>query len=101
MKLPTDYLKIDWRKIKSFLRLIVAKSAGLVLAVVFLVIAVFLLANPVVSILAVMKGQEAKITSVSDHLGKVKTACNKGGLFQVSARAGKEQFKGVYCVYPA
>ncbi len=100
---------------KSFLRLIIVKSLGIVLAVVFFFIAVFFLAYPLISLVATQGGIDGKVASVSNHMGKLKTGCRVGGLFQVSVEnqnlsAPKKQ-KGqsnpkassdkIYCLYPA
>jgi hypothetical protein len=91
----------DLKKIKSISRLIAAKTIGVILAAAFLGIAVFLLALPVLSLVATRNGEEVKIVSLSNQIGKVKTASSKGGLYKISVQGEKEKFNGIYCLYPA
>ena len=89
----------DW---KSVLRLIIMKTIGVILAVVFLLLAVVFLSYSVTSILVSSRGQEVKIVSFSDHVGKQQTAFRLGGIFQVSAaNEKKDKFEKIYCFYPA
>ncbi len=99
---------------KSLLRLILVKSFGIVLAVVFFCISAYFLAYPLISLVTSQGGIDAKVASVFNHIGKVKTGCRVGGLFQVSVENQKilEQKKKseynlrssadkIYCLYPA
>lgn len=101
--------------LKSFLRLIIVKSLGVVLAAVFFFIAVFFLAYPLISLITTQGGMDGKVASVFNHIGKLKTGCRVGGLFQVSVenqnllvqkkRKGEANPKAsgdkIFCLYPA
>ncbi len=89
----------DW---KSVIRLIVMKTIGVILAVFFLLLAVLFLSYSINSILVSTRGQEVKVLTFSDHIGKQQTAFRLGGVFQVSAsNEKKEKFEKIYCLYPA
>jgi hypothetical protein len=100
---------------KSILRLIVVKSFGVALAIVFFFIATFFLAYPLIALVTSQGGTDGKVTSVFNHIEKLKTGCRVGGLFQVSIEnqnlSGQKKQKGesnlkassdkIYCLYPA
>ena len=89
----------DW---KSVLRLVVMKTIGVVLALVFLLLAVLFLTYSMTSILVSTRGQEVKVVSASDHVGRHRTAFRLGGVFQVTAAGGKkEKFEKIYGLYPS
>jgi hypothetical protein len=89
---------LNW---KETLRLVSLKIIGVVLAVVFLVVALILVAYPVVSVVTYRGGDEAKIQSASNHMGKIRTGCRVGGLFDVTLKLDKKYYDHVYCLYPA
>ncbi len=83
------------------LRLVGLKIVGTVLAMVFLVVAIILVAYPVVSVVTFRGGDEAKVQSASNHMGKIQTGCRLGGLFDVNLKLDKKSYDHVYCFYPA
>src|SRR5580658_2441531 len=100
--------------LKLFLRLVLVKLLGGLLAAVFLFIALFFLAYPLISLVTTQGGQDAKVAYVSNHIGKLKTGCRIGGLFQVGVdhsnfsgpkKKGETNLKSpgdkIYCLYPA
>jgi hypothetical protein len=89
---------IQW---KTLARRVLTKSIGVVLALLFVGTAAVLLAGPAISLMATRHGQEVEIVSISNQVGKIKTACEKGGLFKVSAKSDGQKFSGIYCLYPA
>jgi len=89
----------DW---KSVLRLIVMKTIGVILAVVFFLLAAIFLTYSISSVLVSTRGMEVKVATFSDHVGKQQTAFRLGGIFQVSATdEKKDKFEKIYCFYPA
>lgn len=99
---------------KSLLRFIVVKTLGVVLAIVFFFIAVLFLAYPLISLVTGQGGKDAKVSAVFNHIGKLKTGCRVGGLFQVNVdnqnssapkKKGLSNSKSsndkIYCLYPA
>jgi len=89
----------DW---KSIPRLIIMKTIGVILAIVFLALAVLFLGYSLTSIVTSARGIDVKVASVSDHLGKHQTAFRLGGLFQIAAQdEKKKKFDKIYCLYPA
>ena len=104
---------MSFSNLKSFLRLIFVKSLGVVLALIFFFIAAFFLAYPLISLVTSHGGMDAKVASVFNHVGKLKTGCRIGGLFQVSIENQnfseqkktetnrKSSSNKIYCLYPA
>lgn len=88
-------------KSKSIFRFIFMKTIGACLAVFFLGLAAFFLAYPFASVVTGRGGEEAKVLSVADHMGKLKTGWRVGGLFQVGVDLHKKKFDRIYCFYPA
>ncbi len=95
---------------KSLPRLILMKTFGALLAVIFLSIAVIFISYPVIALATTQGGGDAKVALVSDHCGKVRTGCRVGGLFLVAVekpgvkkklRQKPELFENIYCLYPA
>jgi hypothetical protein len=106
---------MSFSNLKSLLRLIIVKLLGGLLAVLFFFVALFFLAYPLISLVSSQGGQDAKVVAVFNHVGKLKTGCRVGGLFQVTAEgqnlSGPQKKKGaansnnpgnkIYCLYPA
>jgi hypothetical protein len=88
----------DW---KSPLRFIALKCAGVVLAVIFLALALVFTVYPLFSLLVTRGGDEAKIQTVSNHMGNRQTGFRVGGLFTTSVKIDKKTYDQVYCLYPA
>ncbi len=97
---------LNW---KSALRIVLMKTLGVLLAVIFLPIALLFLAYPVIALATTHGGEDAKVVSVSDHFNKMKTGCRIGGLFTVSTEPQETQKilkhkagpdKNIYCLYP-
>ncbi len=88
----------DW---KDSLRFIALKIVGVILAVVFLGLAAVFTVYPVVSLIVSRGGDEAKVQTVSNHLGKMQTGCRIGGLFSASVKIDQKKYDQVYCLYPA
>jgi len=100
-----DKLKPAFSKVMSSIRFIFMKIIGLVLTLVFLILALVCLGYVFTFSMATYKGKEAKIISVSKSLGKHKTSCRVGGLFKVDTQTGKGEISTkdskIYCMYPA
>lgn len=86
---------------KTPMRFISMKLVGVILGVIFLALAVLFTSFPVISLLVSRGGDEAKIQTVSNHLGKIQTGCRAGGLFAVGVKIGNKLSNQVYCLYPA
>jgi hypothetical protein len=83
-------------KTQSLLRFLVMKTIGLILAVMFLFLAlVFLGYGLIAGVTATQKAKDAKITGIADGIGKHSTACRVGGLFVLETETGK-----IYSLYP-
>ena len=91
---------MPWPNWKSVISLILMKTLGGLLALVFVAVALLLLIYPVVCLSTTRGGQSSKVTGYTDHVGKIKTACRLGGIFDVSVAIGKQKFDHVYCFYP-
>ncbi|HTC20595.1 MAG TPA: hypothetical protein VK859_07105 [bacterium] len=101
--------------LKSLLRLVIVKLVGGLLAVIFIFVALFFLAYPLISLVASQGGQDAKVAAVFNHIGKLKTGCRIGGLFEITvdnqSLPAQKKKKGetnpksaenkIYCLYPA
>src|SRR5580693_5778209 len=106
---------MSFSNLKSLLRLVIVKLVGGLLAVIFICVALVFLAYPLVSLVASQGGQDAKVVSVFNHIGKLKTGCRIGGLFQITVtgqnpsatkpKKGEMKAKSaddkIYCLYPA
>lgn len=96
---------------KSVLRTVLMKIVGLLLALVFLPVALLFLSYPVITLVAMHGGKDARVVKVSDHLNpKFKTGFRVGGIFTVATQnpGGKKSEytksgldENIYCLYPA
>jgi hypothetical protein len=96
---------------KSISRLILMKTLGVFLAVLFLLIALVFVSDPLIALATSRGGEDAKVVVVSNHLNKkLKTGCRIGGLFLLSvekseAKHGSHQkpvlFNNIYTLYPS
>ncbi len=88
----------DWKLLP---RLIILKTMGVILSVLFLGLAVLFLGYSAIAVSTGIKGRDAKIVSISTQVGKYRTAFRAGGLFDVSVEAEKQKYEHVYSFYPA
>ncbi|HEY5037663.1 MAG TPA: hypothetical protein VIJ93_01170, partial [bacterium] len=58
-----------------------------------------------ISVVTSTKGREAKIYSITNHMGRHQTACRVGGLFDIATQTGiginAKRDTNIYCLYPA
>lgn len=94
---------------KSVVRLLFMKTMGVLMAVVFLPIALLFLAYPIIALATTHGGDDAKVVLVSDHLDKIKTGYRVGGIFTVAtekpgppkaSRHKPDLDTNIYCLYP-
>jgi len=89
---------------KSVFRWIIMKTIGVLLAVVFIALAVLFLSYSLIATVTSVKGKEVSIVSVSDQVGKWTTGSRIGGLFVVSTETGKGKSavkdEKIYSLYP-
>lgn len=96
---------------KTILRLIFMKIAGILLALVFLPIALLFVSYPAIALVTMHGGKDARVVKVSDHLKpKWQTGFRVGGLFMIATEntgGGKSAYsksgldENIYCLYPA
>jgi hypothetical protein len=98
---PKPNLGSSVSAVNSALRFVIMKTIGVLLAVVFLSLAVLFISYAAISAVSTVRGQDAKILLVSDHVGKHRTAFRLGGLFQIAAGVEKKKYEKIYCLYPA
>ncbi|HVZ81715.1 MAG TPA: hypothetical protein VHE12_13075 [bacterium] len=97
----------SWR---STARLILMKTLGVVLCVLFLLMGLALLSFPMVALLTNQGGVDGKVVAVSDRTHGCHTGTRVGGLFTLSVTNSSEEpspkkkpqvHPNVYGVYPA
>ena len=99
--LPKPNIGSAVSSVNSAVRFVIVKIIGVLLAIVFFSLAVLFIGNSVISAASTVRGQNAKVILVSDHVGKHQTAFRLGGLFQVTVEAEKKKYEKIYCLYPA
>lgn len=101
VSLPKVNIATPVNMLKKTVRFIIMKTIGLCFSVVFLVLGAYFLGHSLAATASTVKGHDAKITDVSNQIGKFQTACRVGGLFVVTAEIEKKKYEKIYCLYPA
>ena len=95
---------------KSTLRLVLMKTLGVVLCLLFLILGVTLLAFPMVALVTSQGGTDGTVVAISNACHGVHTGTRVGGLFTLSVTSSDEELapkkkatvhSNVYGVYPA
>jgi hypothetical protein len=87
-------------RIPSVLRSFLSKILGILLGFFLLACAFLLVLHPFSALVTTRWGGEARVSSVSDHWGRLRTGCRVGGLFKVSLAGDRKPSGPVYCFYP-
>lgn len=103
LKMPSLKFKLPsfgLGKIGAVLRFLFMKVIGIVFCALFLSVAAILLGYSIISAASTLRGQDAKVVSFSEQVGKYHTAFRLGGLFEVTAEMNKKKYERIYCLYP-
>jgi hypothetical protein len=101
LSIPKPNIGSAVSSVNSGIRFVIVKIIGVLLAIVFFFFAILLIGNSIISVASTLRGENAKVLLVSNHVGKHQTAFRLGGLFQVTVVAKKKTYEKIYCLYPA